>query len=99
MSWFLYILLCDQKTYYIGLTHNPEHRINSHRAKENLATKEFSDLKLVYTEEYPTRKEAERREQQLKKWTFAKKKALIEGNKELLIHLSKTRSLVKGKAV
>lgn len=94
--WFVYILLCDQKTYYIGLTHNIQQRIKSHKAKYNIATKEFSDLKLVYSEEYKTRYDAEKREQQLKRWTLAKKKALIEGNKDLLIKLSKTRSLGEG---
>jgi putative endonuclease len=92
MHWYIYILLCDQKTYYIGLTHDLNQRFTSHKMKNNMATKEFSELKLVYYEEYKTRFEAERREQQLKRWTFAKKKALVEGNKELLIKLSKTRS-------
>lgn len=95
MSWFVYILLCDQKTYYIGLTHNLDQRVKSHQAKNNLATKEFSDLKLVYYEHYSTRHQSEKREQQLKRWTVAKKKALIEGNKELLKQLSKTRSMLK----
>ena len=96
MPWFVYILLCDQKMYYIGLTHDLQQRVKSHKAKQNLATKEFSDLKLIYSEQYPTRFEAEKREKQLKGWTVAKKKALIEGNKELLIKLSKTRSIVQG---
>jgi putative endonuclease len=96
MSWFVYILLCDQKTYYIGLTHDLQQRFKSHKAKQNIATKEFSDLKLIYSEQYLTRIEAEKREKQLKGWTVAKKKALIEGNKELLIKLSKTRSVVEG---
>jgi putative endonuclease len=96
MFWNVYILLCNQKTYYIGLTSNIENRLKSHKAKFNIATKEFSDIQLVYTEQYKTRAEAEKREQQLKKWTFAKKKALVEGNKELLINLSKTRSVVEG---
>jgi putative endonuclease len=93
MPWFVYILLCDQKTYYIGLTHNLQQRLKSHQSKANIATKEFSDLQLIYHEQYATRQEAERREKQLKGWTVAKKKALVEGNKELLIQLSKTRSL------
>jgi predicted GIY-YIG superfamily endonuclease len=54
----LYILLCDQKTYYVGLTLNVQNRFKSHKAKENIATKKFSDLVLVYTEEYKTKKEA-----------------------------------------
>jgi len=89
--WKLYILFCDQKTYYIGITSNIEQRLVSHRDKQNLATKEFSDFMLVYTEDYPNRKEAEKRETQLKKWSFAKKKSLIEGNLELLKQLSKNR--------
>lgn len=88
--WKVYILLCDQKTYYIGLTSNIQKRFKSHRAKENIATKRFSDLELVYTEKFKTRREAEKRENQLKKWSKAKKKALIEDNLELLKKLSKS---------
>jgi len=86
--WTLYILLCDQKTYYIGLTSNLQNRLKSHSAKENIATKKFSDIRVVYKEKYKTRREAERREIQLKKWSRAKKRALIEGNLELLRKLS-----------
>lgn len=96
MPWAVYILLCDQKTYYVGLTSNLHNRINSHRRKENIGTKEFSDIQLLYNEDYPTRIEAEKREKQIKGWSRAKKKALIEGNKKELIRLSKPRSLVEG---
>lgn len=89
--WIIYVLFCDQKTYYIGLTGNLDQRLASHKSKQNLATKEFSDLELVYTEEYPSRKTAEKREKQLKRWSFAKKKALIEDNLELLKKLNKNR--------
>lgn len=96
MPWHIYILLCDQKTYYVGLTSNLSQRIESHKLKKNLATKKFSKVKLVYSENFETRREAEKREIQLKKWSRAKKKALIDGNKELLIKLSKSRALLKG---
>ncbi|MBI5614023.1 GIY-YIG nuclease family protein [Candidatus Gottesmanbacteria bacterium] len=95
MSWFVYILFCDQKTYYVGLTHNTSARTLSHQRKKNIATKEFSDIKLVYQEKYKTRIEAERREKQLKGWTVAKKKALISGKLALLIKLSKNRERVE----
>ena len=88
--WYVYILLCDQKTYYIGLTSDVNKRLKSHKAKQNIATKEFSEIEVVYAEKYITRKEAERREIQIKKWSRAKKKALIEGNLELLKKLSKS---------
>ncbi len=95
MLWHIYILLCDQKTYYVGLTSNLSQRLESHKLKKNLATKKFSDLRLVYSEDYETRMQAEAREIQLKKWSVAKKKALVDGNKELLIKLSKSRSVLK----
>lgn len=95
MPWHIYILLCDQKTYYIGLTSNLQNRFLSHKRKENLATKKFSELELVYSEDFETRKQAENREIQLKKWSAAKKKALIAGDRELLVQLSKSRALLK----
>lgn len=95
MPWHIYILLCDQKTYYVGLTSNLQNRFSSHKRKENIGTKKFSKLELIYSEEFETRKQAEIRETQLKKWSVAKKKALISGNKELLIKLSKSRGLLK----
>ena len=93
MPWHIYILLCDKKTYYVGLTSNISQRFESHKNKENIATKKFSEFRLVYSEDFETRKEAESRERQIKKWSVAKKKALIDGNKELLIKLSKSRAL------
>lgn len=95
MPWVVYILLCDQKTYYIGISSSLGKRLCSHKSKYNIGTKEFSDIKLVYKEEYISRNLANKREKQLKGWTVAKKKALIEGNMNLLKQLSKTRSLVE----
>jgi putative endonuclease len=89
MPWFVYILLCDQKTFYIGTTDNLERRLSEHRNKRSFFTKKFSDIELVYEENYKTRSEAGLRERQLKKWSIAKKRALISGNKELLTKLSK----------
>jgi len=95
--WHLYILLCDQKTYYVGISSSLASRIKSHRVKRNIGTKEFSDFKLIYTETYSTRKKAESREKQLKRWTAAKKKALIEGKLDLLRKLSKSREFGEGR--
>ena len=90
MNWTVYIFLCDQKTFYVGMTDNLERRFFEHKNKKSFFTKKFSELTLAYTEICNTRKEAELREQQIKKWSVAKKKALIAGNKELLINLSKS---------
>jgi putative endonuclease len=93
MPWHVYILLCDQKTFYVGMTHNLEQRLREHQRKESFFTKKFSDIRLVYSESHPSKMLAQERELQLKKWSAAKKKALISGNKELL------RALCKGPEV
>ena len=64
--WFVYLLLCDQKTFYVGIT-------------PDLFTKKFSEIELVYCEKYDDKYQAAKREKQLKGWSVAKKKMLIEG--------------------
>ncbi len=96
MSWYVYILLCDHKTYYVGITYDVKQRLNSHKSKSNIATKEYSHIELIYREVYKTRIEAEKREKQLKGWSVAKKKALITGNISLLKKLSKTHEIAEG---
>jgi putative endonuclease len=46
---------------------------------------------MVYAEEYPSYKEAFRREHQVKHWTRAKKEALISGNLVQLKKLAKRK--------
>lgn len=78
-SWYVYMLLCDQKTFYVGITDNLRNRLNQHRNKESFFTKKFSDLKLIYCEEYPSKYEAVERERQFKGWSHAKKQLLVDG--------------------
>ena len=73
------MLLCDQKTFYLGISPDVSRRLLEHRSKKSLATKEFSDLQFVYCEKYPSKFEAARREKQLKGWNKAKKQMLIDG--------------------
>ena len=96
--WYTYILHCDKKSYYVGLSGNLEKRLISHKSKRNIGTKEFHEIELVYHETYPARKQAEARETQLKKWSRAKKKALIEGNLTLLRKLSHNPKLIEEKS-
>ncbi len=80
MSYFVYILRTSLNTLYIGQTNNLEKRLVEHKKKTAKAAKYlrlFSSFELVYQEEYPTRREAMRREIELKGWTKAKKEALI----------------------
>lgn len=77
--WFVYMLFCDQKTFYVGITSDIVNRIKQHKNKNSFFTKKFSDLKLVYCEKYKSEHEAVLREKQLKGWSKTKKKMLIEG--------------------
>jgi len=82
MHWFLYILLCDNKSYYVGITKDLDKRVSEHVNKESRYTKRFNDIELVYTEKFKTETEVVKREKQIKGWSFNKKKSLIEKNKK-----------------
>ncbi len=87
MPYFIYILRTFSNTLYIGQTNNLERRLKEHKNKSSRSAKYiryFSGFVLVYSEKYSTRKEAMQRETQLKKWSKAKKEALIKRNLELL---------------
>ncbi len=76
----------------MGSTTNMKERLRRHNAGY---ASEFTHLhrpvELVYREEYDTYQEVFRRERQLKKWTVAKKEALIAGDIEKLKELSKSK--------
>ena len=76
---FTYILLCDQKTFYIGITDDLRRRLFEHINKESFFTKKFSEIKIVYCEKYQSKDLAAKREQQLKGWSRTKKQMLIDG--------------------
>ena len=79
--YFVYILAnWDDSVIYIGVTSNLERRLYEH--KNGLAdgfTRQYNIHKLVYFEHTNDVYSAISREKQLKKWTRAKKNALIEG--------------------
>jgi putative endonuclease len=82
-NWYTYLLLCDQKTFYVGITNNLESRLTAHKSKQSFFTKRFSDIKLVYCEEYTNKNEAALREKQIKGWSRTKKQMLISGEVEI----------------
>jgi|SRR5579872_633447 len=77
--WFVYMLLCDKATYYIGITNDLSKRFSEHQNKQSLHTKRFTLFELVYCEKYFGQKIAAKREKQLKGWSRAKKHMLVQG--------------------
>jgi|TARA_B110000495_G_C22492677_1_gene303197 putative endonuclease len=76
--WFVYIILCKDKTLYTGITNNIEKRLSDH-TKGNGAkyTKNRGPFTLMYSEKCSDRIIASQREYQIKKMTRLKKLALL----------------------
>ena len=83
-----YILRCADGALYIGSTENLAARIDAHNAGEAaLFTRKRRPVALVHAEAHATRRAAVQRERQIKRWTRAKKEALICGGLALLERL------------
>jgi len=86
-----YILFMRNGMLNIGMTHNVSKRLLRHSngtgSRQAGRLKEFA---LVYVEGPANPAEATKRERPLKKWSLAKKIALIRGDIELLKSLSKS---------
>jgi len=82
--YFCYILLCSDDSYYVGVSDDPQRRLQEHNeGKGSDWTAARRPVKLVWTEEHPTLAAARQRENQLKAWSRAKKQALIGGSLRL----------------
>ena len=83
--WYVYILECEEKSLYTGITDNLERRFEEHRnGKGGKFTHSFKVNNLLYSEKYWSKSDALKREAQIKGWTRKKKLALIAGDKVLL---------------
>lgn len=78
--YYFYIVRCSDNSLYCGQTNNLETRIIEHNSptiRGAKYTRARKPVKLVYSEKYKTLREAMKREWQVKKWTKAKKEALV----------------------
>ena len=80
MSYFVYILKCNDDTLYTGITKDVQKRLLEHNESDKGAkyTKIRRPVKLLYTEEAEDRSSASKREYAIKKLTRVKKLELIE---------------------
>jgi putative endonuclease len=82
MSFWVYILRCADNSYYTGHTDNLEGRIAKHQTGETQGyTSTRLPVKLVFSEQFPTREEALACERQIKGWGRKKKEALMRGDR------------------
>jgi predicted GIY-YIG superfamily endonuclease len=84
----VYILRCADTSLYVGLTNDVAARLARHNeGRGSVYTAARRPVSLVYSESHATRAAARQRERQIKRWTRAKKDALITGDRALLNHL------------
>jgi putative endonuclease len=83
--YFVYIILCSDASLYTGITNNLERRFEQHKnGTGGHYTRSKEVKKIVYTEEYPDRSSALKREAQIKGLRREKKLNLIKfGNSSL----------------
>lgn len=78
MSYFVYMLLCQGGSYYLGTTNNVAKRFRSHLEGRGASyTRSHKPVRVVYREELPDKSSALKREHVLKKLTHLQKKNLM----------------------
>lgn len=88
----VYILRCADGSYYVASTADVAARLETHNAGLGPRfTACRRPVELVYSEPFDMMSQARQREIQIKKWSRAKKAALIGGDIKRLHHLSARR--------
>jgi len=79
---YCYILLSSDGSYYVGVSDDPVRRAQEHdQGKGAASTAARRPVRLAWTEEHMTLSSARTRENQLKRWSHAKKAALVGGSR------------------
>ena len=92
MSAWFYILRLRSGALYPGATTNLDRRYEEHCCGVGCRTTKFDPpTSLAYSEEHATFADARRREAQVKRWTRAKKEALVARDRSILHDMAKRR--------
>ncbi|MDD5557354.1 MAG: GIY-YIG nuclease family protein [bacterium] len=76
--WYLYIIRCRDGTWYSGITNNLDQRIRDHnRGRGCRYTKYRWPVRLVYSESFPDRSSALRREARIQRWSRRRKEEMM----------------------
>jgi putative endonuclease len=99
MSFFVYLLECNDGTYYIGVTNNLNRRLREHQEGIVSGCFTFSrrPVRLKYYLVFDNIYEAIKVEKKLKKWSKAKKDAYFKKDWEDLHELSRCKNLTSFK--
>ncbi len=91
--YYVYILKCSDNTYYTGITSNLTKRIVEHNSGKHKDSYTFKrrPINLEFYAEFTDVNLATQSEKQIKKWSRAKKEALIKNEFEKLPNLAKKK--------
>ena len=93
MPFWVYILKCNDGSYYTGHTDNLEYRVAVHQeGRLGGYTKSRRPVTLIFSEQLGTRVEALEMEQRIKGWSRKKKEAMMRGDWEEVSRLAKSKS-------
>ncbi len=92
-EYFVYILQCADDSFYVGMTNDIERRIIEHKeGKHSLSyTYNRRPVELVFYTSFTNVEMAIDSEKQIKKWSRAKKQALIDEKYDDLVNLAKKK--------
>ncbi len=91
-TFYVYILRCSDESLYVGHTTDVDARLQAHNyGRGALWTARRRPVTLAYHESLPSEDKAVARERQIKRWTHAKKLALIGGDLQKLKVLARRR--------
>ena len=90
---YVYILKCSDSTYYTGVTSNLSQRLFQHESGfyPDCYTFKRRPVLLEFYCEFTDINIAIEKEKQIKKWSKAKKEALISGDFDSLVNLAKKK--------
>jgi putative endonuclease len=78
-TYYVYILLCRDGSYYTGSTNDVDKRFKEHlEGRGAKYTKSHKPEKIIYQEKFATKSEALKREAELKRWPKDKKMVLVK---------------------
>ena len=78
MSCYVYMVRNNFGKLYVGVSENPEQRLQEHNTHQGSVFTKRGDFNIVFKEEHSNLSEARQREIQIKKWRRDKKEILIE---------------------
>jgi predicted GIY-YIG superfamily endonuclease len=77
MPYYVYILLCEDGTYYTGYAKNVKRRVERHKKGQGARyTRMHQPEKIVYVKKFDSRGEAMKREREIKLFSHSRKQRL-----------------------